>query len=579
MAPVVLVAQGNNMNELLHEEISKALATLGLPEAGFVVEYPDNPEHGDYSSNVALVLAKQSGQKPREVAERIKEVLLDRGIEGVAAIEVAGAGFINFKLSNKYFTEVLQRVLREGDRYGRNTTYQEYDDHKQMIEYTDPNPFKVFHIGHLMSNAIGEFISRIREFSGAEVKRANYQGDIGLHVAKAIWGLQTLNGNPEDIKAISDGYVFGSKEYEHNSKAKDEIEVLNQGLYKHDPELQEIYVIGRQTSLKHFEEIYKKLGTDFDYYFFESEVAERGLATVRKNPDIFIESDGATIFKAENFDTKLHTRVFINKIGLPTYEAKELGLIQAKYEKYNFDRSITITANEQSDYFRVVMAAMNLVLPELGQKVRHIAHGVLRFADRKMSSRTGDVITGESLINDVEKLARGKMKTSTHLDASQQEKTATDIAVGAIKYSILRQAIGKDIIFDFEKSLSFEGDSGPYLQYTFARTQSLLTKGKEAGLQYTVHSAQCAESEMPVARLLERFPSEARRALEEYAPQRICTYLIELASAFNAYYAANKIVDPENKELSKERLALTAAVGVVLKSGLWLLGIRAPERM
>lgn len=561
------------MHQALTSAVKNAVIKLGFPETDFVVEYPADFTHGDYSTNVALALAKSTGSSPRDLAEKIKEVLTEGKIERVEKIEVAGAGFINFFLETEYFKKTIEQILEEKERYGRNLIWH---GKKVMVEYTDPNPFKVFHIGHLMSNAIGESLSRLIEFSGAEVRRANYQGDVGLHVAKTLWGLAELGGDPKDVEALGAAYVEGARAYEESEGAKEKIENINKALYAKDPALAGVYQAGRETSLRHFEEIYKKLGTVFNFYFFESEVAARGMELVKKHRDIFVESDGALVFRGEEVDKTLHTRVFINKMGLPTYEAKEIGLAHEKYERYRFDESISITANEQSDYFRVVLAAIKKIAPELGEKMRHVAHGLLRFASGKMASRKGNVITGESLIADVEKLAREKMETSTHLAEEEQITISTEIAVGAIKYSILKQSIGKDIIFDFEKSLSFEGDSGPYLQYTYARSQSILAKAQEVGLGAKISDLSDG---VEIAKRAERFPSEVARALQDYAPQRICTYLIELASAFNAYYAQNKIVDLEQKSVSENRIALTAAVGQVLKNGLWLLGMKAPERM
>jgi|SRR3989344_730948 len=571
------------MHTTLKQKISEALKELEINEIDFVVEHPAEVGHGDYSTNVALVAAKtlrqaqgeKSDESPRELAERIKTVLLEYKMENVEKIEVAGAGFINFFLSQDYFVGVVEDILKKSDLYGRNGKLM---GRKVMIEYTDLNPFKLAHIGHLMSNAIGESLSRIMQFCGAGVIRATYQGDVGLHIAKAIWG----KIQKQDITS-GRAYSYGHEKYETDERAKTEIDEINKKAYsRSDEQINKIYDEGRGASLAEFEKIYEKLGTKFDKYYFESEMAKSGIEMVKGNtPGIFEESEGAIVFHGEKYDPSLHTRVFITKASLPTYEAKDIALAKRKFEDENPDLSIVVTGNEQKDYYRVVIKALSLIREDWSAKTLHVTHGMLRLPTGKMGSRKGNVITVESLIADVEKLAQEKMNTSTHLSDDEKNSVATDIAVGAIKYSILKQQTGKDIIFDFDKSLSFEGDSGPYLQYTFARAQSVLSKAKELEMLATWSPtvAMSLDEVGQVEKLLERFPGEVGRAFEEYAPQRIVTYLTELASAFNSYYAANKIVDFDNEDVSGYRLAVTLATSVVLKNGLWLLGIKAPERM
>jgi arginyl-tRNA synthetase len=313
------------------------------------------------------------------------------------------------------------------------------------------------------------------------------------------------------------------------------------------------------------------LGTKFDYYFFESTTGEFGREVVLKNPEIFEKSEGAIVYKGDEAKG-LHTRVFINKEGLPTYEAKELGLAQMKYDTYPYDTSIVFTGNEVNDYFKVLLDAMSKVFPELAAKTEHYSHGMLRLPTGKMSSRTGDVITAASLIDDTKVRVSEKIKDSL-FTPEEKEQITEAVAIGAIKYSILRQASGKDIIFDFEQSLSFEGDSGPYLQYAYARTRSLLAKaeGKK------INVGAMPENVHPLHKYLLRFPEVVLRAEEEREPHYIATYLIELAREFSAFYANTIVLDDAPDEAYK--LALVTAVSNTLKKGLWLLGMPILEKM
>lgn len=513
------------------------------------LEHPANLTFGDYAfhagAEAEALAAKINDAKP-EWLERAEPV----------------RGFVNLFLSPKFFLEAIGRIIAEKEAFGRS---EKLINKKVIIEYTNTNVLKPMHIGHLMGNVIGEALSRLIESQGAEVKRNTYQGDVGLHIAKALWGLEKLGGPTgtnldEPVEFIGKAYALGSEAYETEETTQTEIKEINKKLYeKTDTKLLELYAWGRKVSLEHFEELYQKLGTKFDYYFFESEVAEAALKIVGEflTQGIFTKSDGAIVFEGERFEPTLHTRVFVTKQGIPTYEAKDVAHALRKYQTFAADESIIITANEQNGYFKVVLRALREIDKNVAERTRHLSHGMLKLPSGKMSSRRGNIITGEALLADIrEKLG---------------EHGSDEIAVGAIKYSILRQSPGRDIIFDFDKSLSFEGDSGPYLQYACVRAKSVLARADKP-LRDTAAPATIS----PVEKLLYRFPEVVERAAADYAPNYLVTYLTDLASAFNSYYAANKIIGSEEEGY---RLALTAATAQVLENGLNLLGIKVPEKM
>lgn len=558
------------ISEKIKKSVEKACGKLSLPARDIFVDYPTDGDNGDYYTNAAMVLAKAAGKNPKELAGEIVAEIEKEKPDEVERMEVAGPGFINFYLSRNFFAGKMAEVLKT-DNWGANRSLL---GKKIMVEYTDPNPFKIFHIGHLMSNAIGEAISRLLEFSGAEVKRANYQGDVGLHVAKAIWGIRKLGFPSDDAGKAGEAYVYGNKAYEEDEKAKKEIKEINARVYeKTDEEISRIYKSGKEASLKHFEEIYKKLGTKFDFYFFESQSQERGLEVVRKNVGkVFEKSDGAVVFRGEKFS--LHTRVFVNSEGLPTYEAKDLGLAGLKKEKYPADEYVVVTGSEQKDYFRVVLRALEEIDKELAGKTKHITHGMMRLPSGKMSSRKGNVITGESLLEDAEEMVFKKIKGE--FSEEEKKKIAKVVSVGAVKYSILKQVAGGDIAFDFEKSVSFEGDSGPYLQYAAVRVASLLEKAGKEGI--SPETKNPAPGTVSVERLVCRFPEVVSYSASRLEPHHIAGYLVELAGTFSSYYSSEKIIDRKD-EFSPYKLSVAKAVGQVMKSGLWLLGIGVPEKM
>ena len=374
---------------------------------------------------------------------------------------------------------------------------------------------------------------------------------------------------------MADAYAFGAKAYEADIKSKEQINSINKEIYsRSNGEISRIYKIGRKLSLNYFETIYKKLGTEFDHYFFESETGGIGKKIVEKNIDkVFEKSEGATVFKGEKYG--LHTRVFVNSDGLPTYEAKELGLFEMKIKKVSCDKYFSITGNEINEYFRVMIKVIEMLFPKYARKLIHLSHGMMRLPSGKMSSRTGDVITAESLIAEVEKLVNEKIK-ERELSVKEKLEIEKIVAVGALKYSILKQAIGGDIIFDFEKSISFEGDSGPYLQYAYTRAKSILEKAKKEKIKPSLKSVPGDVS--GVERMLCRFPAVVERAGKEYAPHYLVTYLTELARVFNAYYAKVKVVDGNDK-YSPYKVALTFAFMTVMGNGLEILGIGRPKKM
>lgn len=556
-----------NPISLIREKLASALKALEIsvvPE-DIGIEHTADLAHGDYATNAALSYAKQLKMNPKELAEKLAAEV--REIEGIANVEVAGPGFINFTLAPAYLAEMLEIGRTHSEKWGSGVSNK---GKKILLEYTDPNPFKEFHIGHLVPNALGESISRLLFFSGAQVKRANYQGDVGIHVAKSLFIQLEKGVEDPTIEDLAAAYPEGSRRYEEDPLAKQAIDELNKKIYdKSDEKVNALYKKGRELSLKHFEKLYKILGTRFDFYFFESETGPIGTEIVHAHPEIFEESEGAIVFKGEKYD--LHTRVFINKLGLPTYEAKEIGLAKMKEDAYPFDLTITITGNEQAEYFKVVMKAMELALPELRGKLSFKTNGMLRFAEGKMSSRTGNIITGESLITDVAEVARQHAAESR---ADNKDKLAQEVAVAAIKFQILKGGMGKDIIFDRERALSVEGDSGPYLQYTHARTHAIMEKAKEAGVKGKFDASQLASN---LARLVYRFHEIVLHAQEELEPHIVANYLISVASAFNSWYAQEQILD--GTDAAAHKVALTDIVRLTLKNGLWLLGIPAPEKV
>jgi arginyl-tRNA synthetase len=560
-----------------YETIKAELQKLAGEGASFSFDQPEDFLHGDYATNIAFTLSKQKGLSPKACAEELIPILQEKLSGIVEKIEVAGPGFINFYLKDDVRTDEAEEIATHG-------VLRPLLNEQALVEYTDPNPFKLFHIGHLVPNAIGEALAGIYEAHGHDVARLSYQGDVGMHVAKTIWAMQHSGEVlPEESVPLKDRVTYLGRMYSSGNEAfegehKEEIKAVNKKIFERSDEgINHLYDLGKKWSLDYFETLYVKLGTKFDHYIFESEVADLGKEIVKKNlGTVFEESDGAIVYKGEKVG--LHTRVFINGEGLPTYEAKELGNAYTKERLVPGNiKSVAVTGNEINDYFKVVKAALSEIDKPLSDRLLHVSHGMLRLPEGKMSSRTGNIIPAEELIDEVSKRLVEKF-ADMEVAGDEKEKLVNDIAVGAIKFSILKIAPGKDIIFDLEKSISFEGDSGPYLQYTHARISALLDKAKENGISFE-HGYVASSLERELEKTLLGYKEVMEKAYTTLGPQHIIQYLLLLTRVFNNMYARVQIVNLDDKDGSAYYVMLSEATRNVLAHGLEVLGIKAPERM
>ncbi len=563
-----------------YEIIKKELEVIAGIGVSFSLDQPDDFTRGDYATNIAFVVAKGKNLSPKATAEELIGVLQEKLSAVVEKIEVAGPGFINFYLKDDVRTDEAEEIATNG-------ILRPLLEEKALVEYTDPNCFKVFHIGHLMANAIGESLARIYEMRGYDVTRVCYPSDIGRNVAMGVWGvMKKVDEKPTESAPLKDKiaflgmcYAYANNEYETNDEAKRDIIEVNRAIYEGtSPEVMAVYAEGRALSLAYFDSLYEKLGTTFDAFIYESEVADPGLAIVQDYlaKGIFEESEGAIVYKGEQ--DGLHTRVFVNAQGLPTYEAKDLGNYAKKLELVpNASHYVVVTASEQNEYFKVINKVAEKIFPDLTCKLTHISHGMMRLPEGKMSSRTGNVIGGEDMLDMITARLQAKV-TEMRVDEKDKEQLVNDIAVGAIKFSILKIAPGKDIAFDFDKSISFEGDSGPYLQYTHARLCALLDKAKDTQIDFE-HGYVVSESERELERTLIAYNNVLEKTFTDLGPHHIIQYLLLLTRVFNSMYARHQIVDENNMDESRYYVMLTQATKNILAHGLQVLGIVAPERM
>jgi arginyl-tRNA synthetase len=556
------------MKDYLQKLVAKALDALFEVSADFTIEHPKDMSHGDYATNVALIVAKEISKSPQDVAQELISYLASHKGETVASVSVAGPGFINFTLSREQFVSAVKEACGT-QGYGHTDIYA---GKKILVEHSSPNLFKPFHIGHLMNNTIGEAITRLAKASGAEVATMSFPSDISLGVAKAIYILLEKYGAdyvPADVSVLGDAYVEGTKRYEEDESIQSRVKEIADNLYAGTPSPEcALFEVCKKLNIAYFENVVATLGSHFDAYIYESEAGVDGKKIVVENtPRVFTQSEGAIVYIPE--DLKLHTAVFINSQGNPTYEAKDIGLLDLKFKTYAPDQSIFVTDAQQVSHFQVVLDAGAKINPEWKAKSLHRYHGRMSFKGQKMSSRLGGVPLATDVLDTV--IAEVKAKNPDIADDA-----ARQIGIASIKFAILRAAAGKNIDFDPDTSLSFEGDSGPYLQYTAVRAQSLLSKGAEAGI--APDAATPIAGTETLERHIARFPEVITLAQAEWAPHHVVGYLLDLAQSFNSWYGQGKIID-EDKAATAYRLAVVQATKQTLANGLHILGIEVPERM
>lgn len=552
----------------MNNDITRIVKELFDQTVEPVITRPD-PQFGDFSTNVALQLSGVLQQPPREIAERIAEQL--RHTNQYASVGIAGPGFINVSLRDD---ALLAYLVRQPRRI--------FEGHRIVFEYSCPNAFKELHTGHLYQTIFGDSLARLMERVGAKVHRTSFGGDVGLHVAKCVWGMvAALDGeNPEGLASIDTNpfararwisacYVEGARAYEESDEAKQTIDELNKTIYgfhetnDDSSNLARIYWTTRQWSYEYFDAFYKQIEVDSLHYYAESQTAPVGLEVVREQLEagVLRYSDGAVVFEGDE-SKHLHTRVFITSKGLPTYETKDIGVIWLEKEQYNFDHRYLLTGNDQTEYMRVVFAAAEAFRPELAGTMTHLTNGTVRFADgQKMSSRLGNVTRALDVLEHIrEKVA----------DLVDNPRLIEPISLGAIKYAFTRYSLGGDIAFNSNDTVSLTGNSGPYLQYAHARARRIIEK--------STHTPEALLTVNPEDRVLVKKLGEysdiIELAGENLQLHPICTYLFELSQEFNRYYEQNRVIG-DTKEA--HRLGLVRHYADVLKDGLALLGITAPN--
>lgn len=602
------------MKQALHELIYRAVETkFGADVAKsvvFTVEQPPKPEMGDYATNVAMVLAKQLKQNPKEVAEKIVHsgqwTVDSKAGHSIAKVEVLG-GFINFTIKPEvWFREVLEEIEELAGDYGRS---QVQHPEKIMVEYLSPNTNKPLHLGHLRNGITGAAVINALVASGQSVMKAEIINDRGVHICKAMlayqqWGKgETPAEGERPDKFVGRWYVRFAQEAEKDPSLNSQAQEMLQKWEAGDPEVRQLWLQVRQWVLDGWKQTEQVLGFTFDKVYFESDVYQLGKDIIdaglakgvfRKNEKGNVVFDLSPEQFGTDEDGNAKVVTVLRADGTSLYYTQDLGLQTSRVAEYHLDRIVHVVGSEQNFYFQALFAMFKALGYAWAEKLYHLSYAMVYLPEGKMKSREGTIVDADDLISEMQEIARTEIRSRTGIthgtyigsgsaSESEIERRAQIIALGAIKFYMLKQKPTTDIYFDPKESISFEGHTGPYCQYAYARAKSIVRQVGSG--QWTVDSESIDYSllgdteERILLQKLEQFPEVVTRAAEEYNPALVATHVFETAQAFNTFYTTHPVAKAETESLRSARLAMVQAAAQVIHNGLAVLGIQTLEQM
>ncbi len=542
-----------------------------------ILERPPDSNMGDVSLP-CFTLSRVLKKKPAEIAGELAGKVSPAGF---SKVQSAGPYLNFFYNSGEISKKVLTAVLKEKEKYGQNKSGK---SKKIMVEYSSPNTNKPLHLGHLRNDSIGMCISNILEKTGNKVLRANLVNDRGIHISKTMlayqkWGKKktpaSVGKKPDHF--VGNLYVMYNKKLASNPGLEDEARELLRNWEAGDKKTIALWKKMNSWVINGFKETYKKFGSEFDEFLFESDFYDKAKPIIQKGLKkkiFFTSDDGAVMAELEKHG--MPNKTVLRADGTSIYLTNDLALTKHKFFKFKIDNAVWVVASEQNLYFKQLFKILELLGFSWAKKCRHLSYGMVFLPEGKMKSREGTVVDADDLIAEVEKIAFKEVK-KRHEKLSQKElqKRAETIALGAIKFFLLKTDAVKDIVFNPKESVSFEGETGPYLQYSYARAKSIMRKGKKSKPDYSLLKE---DKEKEIVSLIARFPSVVSNVAESGSPHHLSQYLLELASQFNSFYQAVPVLDAE-KGVMCARLALVEAFSITMKSGLGLLGINTLEEM
>jgi len=552
-------------------------STRGIDLANTINE-PPSYKMGDLACSISFPLGKKAKISPRKVAEDLIKRI--RKPKSVYLVKLAGA-YINFFLKHGEFAREVVIVALTDD-FGKG----EKKKDKVMVEYSQPNPLKAFHIGHIRGTSLGESLSRILKYVGYDVIQSNLYNDIGAHVATTLWGYMNFHKDEKPIgnksRWIGKIYSEACQKVGENQDKKEEVSEILQHLEAHDDEeIVGLWKKFRGWSIDDFNEIYKELDAHFDHEFYESELKERGREIVQElhKKKIVKKSQGAMIINLKA--AGLPPWMLLKSDGTTLYSTQDLALAEEKFKKFKIDRSIHVVGAEQRLHFQQLFKTLEIMGFKKAKKCFHLAFELVTLPHGKMSSRAGTAILYNDLRDKMlEKAMAEVVKRNPELIPDKQRELARIIGIGAMKYSMLNVSSTKTIFFDWDKAMEFEGETAPYIQYACVRARRILEKvKKKPSIKKVNFGVLDSKEEQRVIKWVSRFPSIVESAAEDYKPHILANYAYGLASRFSAFYTEKHVIEAGNAELRDARLMLVMAARKTLEKSLELLGIKVPARM
>ena len=584
-----------DVSQIIKENIRKSVKSLyGIEIEDTPLEHPDNDKFGDYSTSIGMVLAKRVKKTPMDLAEEIVHEIIGQKIsfenghdkyDIVSNVEAVLPGFINFKLSDSWLKYQLFEVLRKEELFGSGNLG---EGKIIIVEYSAPNPNKPLHIGHSRNNFLGSSISRILSFSGFNVVKMNYMNDWGTHICKSMLMYKKYGEGREPDKKpdhfVGDFYRMYELEHEKNPEGVDEeLAEMFKKMEAGDKETLDLWKKVTEWAYKGWEVTYSNENVDFDVCEYQSNFTKAGKEIIEiaiKNGIAEKDPSGAVIARLEKYG--IPDKVLLRSDGTPIYITQDIQMAKDNFEKYDYEKRIYVVDKRQSDYFKQLFKLLGLLGFKWAGKLFHLAYGWISLPEGAMSSRAGTVVNADDVFDKLLVIEKEEIKNSLK-DISDLENTGKKVALAAYRYGMLKIDAKQDIVFDLSSVTRFEGNTGPYLMYTYARALSILEKSgmeidKESLSFEMFEDTPLNEKERALLREMYKFPESVALSAESITPHLLCNYLYDFAQKFNSFYGDVPVLNSKDG-LKDFRLLLVHCSGQIIKNGLNLLGINVVEKM
>ena len=554
-------------------ELINSKVDLEVEKIEQLIEIPPRPEMGDYAFP-CFQLSKVMRKAPNMIAEELKNQLSSEGFE---KIENLGP-YINFFVDKGEFSKnTIEKILNEKDDYGKSNIG---EGKTVCVEYSSPNIAKPFHVGHLFTTAIGNALYKMFKAEGYNTVGINHLGDWGTQFGKLISAYkrwvdeEALEKNP--IDELLRIYVKFHKEAEKDPSLEDEGRAYFKALESGDEEAHALWKRFRDLSLKEFQRVYDILGVKFDSLAGEAFYNDKMdvVIDMLKEKNLLVESNGAQVVMLEEYN--MPPCIILKGDGASIYATRDLAAALYRKKTYDFYKSIYVVGTPQALHFKQVFKVLELAGNEWAKDCVHVGFGLVKFADRKLSTRNGEIVLLDDLLNQSISKTAEIIKDNDSIE--DKEDVAKKIGVGAVIFTYLKNSREKDIVFDWNEILSTEGETGPYVQYAYARAKSILRRAEDINSQID-YSKLNSKEEFELVKTLESFNKNILLALDKLEPSIVTRYVIEVAKAFNRFYNAHSVLNLEDEVLKATRLKLVEASSQVIKNGLALLGIDVVEKM